>query len=57
MRNDSEETRIVLLVQFKRPVGPVGWVVGNLFLEGVRRSRFVQDARAGVERWRNRARD
>ena len=57
VRNDSEETRIVLLVQFKRPVGPVGWIVGNLFLEGVRRSRFVQDARAGVERWRNRARD
>ncbi|HKR91843.1 aspartyl/asparaginyl beta-hydroxylase domain-containing protein [Novosphingobium sp.] len=55
--NDSDETRIVLLVQFKRPVGPVGWIIGNLFLEGVRRSRFVQDARAGVERWRNRKRD
>ena len=52
--NESDETRIVLLVQFKRPVGPIGWIVGNLFLEGVRRSRFVQDARHGVERWRNR---
>ncbi|MFK4871441.1 aspartyl/asparaginyl beta-hydroxylase domain-containing protein [Novosphingobium sp. ZW T3_23] len=56
VRNDSDETRIVLLVQFKRPVGPIGWIVGNLFLEGVRRSRFVQDARAGVERWRQRPR-
>lgn len=54
VRNDSDEVRIVLLVQFKRPVGPVGWLVGNLFLEGVRRSRFVQDARHGVERWRQK---
>ncbi|MFC0205384.1 aspartyl/asparaginyl beta-hydroxylase domain-containing protein [Novosphingobium soli] len=57
VENDSDETRIVLLVQFKRPVGPVGWVVGSLFLEGVRRSRFVQDARAGVQRWRDRKTD
>ncbi|WP_404481985.1 aspartyl/asparaginyl beta-hydroxylase domain-containing protein [Novosphingobium sp. BL-52-GroH] len=54
--NESDETRIVLLVQFKRPVGPIGWIVGSLFLEGVRRSRFVQDARAGVQRWRDRDR-
>ncbi|WP_408591526.1 aspartyl/asparaginyl beta-hydroxylase domain-containing protein [Novosphingobium sp.] len=53
VRNDSDETRIVLLVQFKRPVGPIGWLVGNLFLEGVRRSRFVQDARRGIARWRD----
>jgi aspartyl/asparaginyl beta-hydroxylase (cupin superfamily) len=51
VRNDSDETRIVLLVQFKRPVGIIGWIVGNLFLEGVRRSRFVQDARRGVQEW------
>lgn len=51
VRNDSDETRIVLLVQFKRPVGFVGWLIGNLFLEGVRRSRFVQDARRGVAEW------
>lgn len=51
VRNDSDETRIVLLVQFKRPVRFVGWVIGNLFLEGVRRSRFVQDARRGVAEW------
>jgi aspartyl/asparaginyl beta-hydroxylase (cupin superfamily) len=57
VRNDSDETRIVLLVQFKRPVGPIGWIVGNLFLEGVRRSRFVQDARKGVQKWRDRDKD
>jgi beta-hydroxylase len=52
VRNDSDETRIVLLIQFKRPVGLIGWIVGTLFLEGVRRSRFVQDARRGVEKWK-----
>ncbi|MBW8784150.1 MAG: aspartyl/asparaginyl beta-hydroxylase domain-containing protein [Novosphingobium sp.] len=50
--NDSDETRIVLLIQFKRPVGPIGWIVGNAFLEAVRRSRFVQDARKGLEKWK-----
>lgn len=54
VRNDSDETRIILLVQFKRPVGLIGWIVGGLFLEGVRRSRFVQDARKGLDRWRQR---
>lgn len=49
--NETDETRIVLLIQFKRPVGIVGKIVGGLFLEGVRRSRFVQDARKGIAQW------
>ncbi len=51
VRNDTDETRIVLLIQFKRPVGPIGWLVGNAILEGVRRSRFVQQARKGHSEW------
>ncbi|MCF8706879.1 aspartyl/asparaginyl beta-hydroxylase domain-containing protein [Rhizorhapis sp. SPR117] len=51
VRNDTDETRIVLLVQFRRPVGLIGKVVGGLFMEGVRRSRFVQDARRGLAEW------
>lgn len=51
VRNDSEETRIVLLLQVRRPVGPIGALVGRLFIEGVRRSRFVQDARRGIAKW------
>lgn len=51
VRNDTDETRIVLLIQFKRPVGVVGRIAGGLFLEGVRRSRFVQDARRGIANW------
>lgn len=49
--NDTDEVRIVLLVQFRRPMRLVGRVLGELFLWGVRRSRFVQDARRGVEQW------
>lgn len=51
VRNDTDETRIVLLIQVRRPVGPLGALVGGLFVEGVRRSRFVQDARRGIARW------
>jgi len=56
VRNDTDDTRIILLVQFRRPVGIVGRIVGGLFLQGVRRSRFVQDARKGLEAW-SRKRD
>jgi ornithine lipid ester-linked acyl 2-hydroxylase len=49
--NDTDETRVVLLVQFRRPVGWRGRLLGGLFLWSVRHSRFVQDARRGVKDW------
>ncbi len=49
--NDTEDMRVVLLVQFRRPVGALGRMVGGLFLWAVRRSRFVQDARRGLREW------
>ena len=49
--NDSDELRAVLLIQFRRPVGLVGRLVGGLFLFGIRRSRFVQHARAQMGEW------
>lgn len=52
VHNDTDETRIVLLIQFRRPVGPIGWLVGTAFLETLRRSRFVQDARRGIADWK-----
>lgn len=52
--NDSDQLRAVLLIQFRRPVGLVGRLVGGLFLYGIRRSGFVQDARAQMGRWENR---
>jgi ornithine lipid ester-linked acyl 2-hydroxylase len=49
--NDSDELRAVLLVQFRRPVGLIGRIVGGLFLFGIRHSRFVQDARKEMGKW------
>ena len=49
--NDSDQLRAVLLIQFRRPVGLLGRLVGGLFLFGIRRSRFVQDARAQMGQW------
>lgn len=49
--NDGDELRAVLLIQFRRPVGLVGRIVGGLFLAAIRRSRFVQDARARMGQW------
>ena len=49
--NDTDEMRVILLLQFRRPTGWLGRVVGSLFLGAVRRSRFVQDARASLGDW------
>ncbi len=52
--NESSGTRVVLLIQFKRPLRPPGRWVAGLFLGGVRLSPFVQEARRNIDRW-NRA--
>lgn len=49
--NDSGEVRAILLIQFRRPVGLLGRLVGGAFLWGIRHSRFVQDARAQIGKW------
>ena len=49
--NDTEESRVILLIQFRRPTGWLGRKVGDIFLGAVRRSRFVQDARSSLGDW------
>jgi beta-hydroxylase len=49
--NESGEMRVVLLIQFRRPTGWLGRKIGDLFLGGIRRSRFVQDARSSLGQW------
>jgi len=49
--NDSDQLRAILLIQFRRPVGLIGRLVGGLFLFGIRHSRFVQDARGQMGEW------
>ena len=51
--NDTDQLRAILLIQFRRPVGLIGRIVGGLFLYGIKRSRFVQDARAELGQWEN----
>ncbi|HTK35058.1 MAG TPA: aspartyl/asparaginyl beta-hydroxylase domain-containing protein [Caulobacteraceae bacterium] len=49
--NDTDEIRIVLLIQFRRPVRQPGRFVRDLFIEAVRRSPFVQEARQNFYSW------
>lgn len=49
--NDTAEQRVILLIQFRRPAGLLGRLVGDLFLAALRRSRFVKDARASLGDW------
>lgn len=49
--NDTSGTRVVLLIQVRRPLRQPGKWVSDAFLGIVRRSAFVQEARANVRRW------
>lgn len=49
--NDAGATRVVLLIQVRRPLRQPGKWVADAFLGIVRRSAFVQEARANVMRW------
>jgi len=49
--NDTDETRIVLLVQFRRPLRFPGSLFAALFIWGIRNSSFVAEARANLDRW------
>jgi beta-hydroxylase len=49
--NDTDETRVVLLVQFARPLRAPGKWLADLFLWGVKHSAFVREARDNVALW------
>lgn len=49
--NDSESTRVVLLIQFERPLRQPGKWFADFFMGFVRRSAFVQEARDNINAW------
>jgi aspartyl/asparaginyl beta-hydroxylase (cupin superfamily) len=53
--NDTGSTRVVLLLQFKRPLRQPGRWLADLLLDLVRRSAFVQEARRNLLAWHRSA--
>lgn len=49
--NNTNGTRIVLLVQFERPLRQPGRLVADLFLGGIRHSAFVREAQDNIALW------
>ncbi len=49
--NETDETRVVLLLQVRRPMAWPGSIAPDLFLWSIRRSPFVTDAVRNIERW------
>ncbi len=49
--NETAGTRVVLLIQFERPLRRPGKWIADLFLGIVRRSAFVQEARDNIRSW------
>ena len=49
--NETDGTRVVLLIQFERPLRNPGKWIADMFLGIVRRSAFVQEARDNIAAW------
>jgi beta-hydroxylase len=49
--NETDGTRVVLLIQFERPLRNPGKWIADFFLGFVRRSAFVQEARDNIASW------
>ncbi|WEK43768.1 MAG: aspartyl/asparaginyl beta-hydroxylase domain-containing protein [Candidatus Sphingomonas colombiensis] len=49
--NDTDGTRVVLLIQFERPLRNPGKWIAETFLRVIRRSAFVQEARDNIQTW------
>jgi len=49
--NETAGTRVVLLVQFERPLRNPGKWFADLFMGFVKRSAFVQEARDNIDNW------
>ena len=49
--NDTEDDRVILLVQFDRPLRFPGNLLYKTFMRGIRWSPFVQDAKRNVLKW------
>jgi aspartyl/asparaginyl beta-hydroxylase (cupin superfamily) len=51
VHNRTDQRRVILLIQVKRPMRLLGRLANNLALWGIRRSPFVQDARRNLDMW------
>ena len=51
VHNATDQRRVILLVQVKRPMRVLGRLAIDLALWGIRRSPFVQDARRNLGMW------
>ena len=49
--NDTEEDRVILLVQFDRPMRFPGNLLYKTFMGAIRMTSFVQDAKRNLEKW------
>jgi ornithine lipid ester-linked acyl 2-hydroxylase len=49
--NETNQTRVVLLIQFRRPMRQPGRFVANALISFVRHSSFVQRARRNLAYW------
>ena len=51
--NKTDEDRVILLIQFERPLRQPGKAVADSFMWLIRRSPFIQETLARVKQWEN----
>jgi len=55
--NDTSENRVILLVQFQRPMSLIGRIITRILVWIVRKSPYIQDANANMNYWERRFQD
>lgn len=55
--NDTSDRRVILLIQFRRPMRLIGRLLTRLLVVAVRLSPYIQDARRNVVFWEDRFRE
>lgn len=54
VHNDTDEERVVLLVDFDRPLKLPGRLLNRFFLSAIRRTAYVQDSLENIKSWEER---
>lgn len=52
--NETPDRRVILLIQFHRPMRLIGRILAGLFIRAVKLSPYIQDARRNVDYWEER---
>jgi beta-hydroxylase len=56
VRNDTDEWRVVLFLDFDRPMDRFGTIVNSLILKAIKSSHYFKDPMKNMKKWADKTR-